>query len=163
MHLSELAARLESLPLSMTIASSNLLFPLIETIHVLAIVLVFGTIMIVDLRLLSIASRQRAASVLINEVLPWTWLAFGVAVISGGLMFISAAVRYSENVAFQCKAVALVLAGLNMVVFHVGAHRNIASWDSEPTLPIAARLAGFLSLSLWISVIAFGRWIGFVD
>ena len=56
----------------------------------------------------------------------------------------------------------MALAGANMVVFHVGAYRNVASWDKVVPTPARARLAGALSLALWIGVIFFGRWVGFV-
>ena len=69
------------------IRESTWLFPTIETLHVLCIVLVVGTIMIVDLRLLGLASRERAASAVIREMLPWTWGAFALAAVTGGLLF----------------------------------------------------------------------------
>jgi hypothetical protein len=144
-------------------AGSELLFPSIETLHVLAIVLVVGTIMIVDLRLLNLASSGRPVSVLMKEVLPWTWGAFGLAVLSGGLLFVSAAVKYSQSPPFQFKMGALLLAGVNMAVFHLGAYRRVSAWDTGPGIPLAARLAAALSLCVWVVIIALGRWIGFTS
>src|SRR5688500_17782617 len=93
-------------------------FPLIEAAHVIALSLVFGTILIVDLRLVGIAWRERPFSRLSSELLRWTWIAFAAAVLTGGLMFISEAVSYATNTAFQIKVVLLILAGLNMLAFH---------------------------------------------
>jgi hypothetical protein len=56
----------------------------------------------------------------------------------------------------------MALAGVNMAAFHAGAYRDVARWDKTPPTPAAARLAGALSLALWIRVIFCGRWVGFV-
>jgi hypothetical protein len=142
------------------IRESDVLFPTVETIHVVALALVVGTIAHVDLRLLSLASRGRAVTALAREVLPWTWASFGVAVVSGGLLFSSNAIKYYANLPFRLKLALLALAGVNMAIFHALTWRSVARWDlARPAL--AARLAGGLSLLFWVGVVAMGRWIGF--
>ncbi len=152
---------LESTPLATAIRESIWLFPTIETIHVLSIVMVVGSIMIVDLRLLNIASRGRSVSELMNEVLPWTWIAFGSAALTGGLLFSSSAVKYAHNGPFRFKMMMLLLAGLNMAIFHLGSYRRIHIWDRASMIPTGARIAGGVSLAIWVTVVALGRWIGF--
>jgi hypothetical protein len=137
------------------------LFPEIETAHVLALALVFGSIFMVDLRLLGVTSRDSPVSRLSAECLPYTWIAFMCAVISGSLLFASRAHTYFHNLQFQLKFVCMALAGLNMAVFHCGAYRHVLEWDTRLPPPPAARLAGVLSIALWTAVIFFGRWIGF--
>ena len=156
-----LIQRLNDLPIAETIRSNALAFPWLESVHVLAIALVLGTIAVVDLRLLGLASVHRSVTVLIQRVLPITWVAFAVAVITGGSMFLSNAVQYSHNTAFLLKMGLLVVAGLNMVVFHLVTFRSVGTWDESARTPTGARAAGAISLSVWITVIAFGRWIGF--
>jgi hypothetical protein len=136
-------------------------FPCIESVHVLAITLVVGSIAMIDLRLLGWASRDRAVSRLSADVLPVTWGAFGVAAISGLLLFASNAPKYFDNSYFRAKLVLLALAGANMLVFQFGANRDHATWDAAAVTPRAARLAAALSLVLWTLVVAAGRWIGF--
>lgn len=153
--------QLYDLPISATIRENVNAFPLIESLHVLAITLVFGTILIVDLRLVGVAAHRRSADKLIRELLPYTWVAFALAVISGSLLFVSNAPAYAANVEFQLKLVAIALAGINMAIFHSTAHRRIADWDMDLPPPAAARVSGFLSLALWTVVIVLGRWIGF--
>src|SRR5690349_23388108 len=104
--------------LAEAIRSNEMLFPWIASIHVLAITLVLGSIAVVDLRLLGIASRSRPVTRLIREVLPVTWCAFTVAVLTGGTLFTSNAVEYSKNLPFQMKMGLMALAGINMVAFH---------------------------------------------
>jgi hypothetical protein len=144
-----------------TIRANELLFPTFESLHVLAITLVLGSIAVVDLRLLGFTSRNRPVTQLIREVLPVTWVAFGVAVLTGGTLFASNAVEYSHNFPFQMKMLLMLLAGLNMVVFHFVTYRGIGQWDEALRPPPAARVAGAVSISLWIGIVAFGRWIGF--
>jgi hypothetical protein len=159
--LEDFLAWLAATPVAVTIRENEVLFPWIESVHVLAIVLVVGTISIVDLRLLGWASLDRAVTRLMGDVLPWTWGCFVVAVITGGLLFSSRAPDYAHNFFFQGKMVLLVVAGLNMAVFHVIGIRDVAHWDTKRNTPTAAKVAAAISLSLWIAVIAFGRWIGF--
>jgi hypothetical protein len=161
MELDQALVWLQSTALARTISENEILFPWIESIHVLAIVLVVGTIAIVDLRLIGVASLDRAAGRLMRDVLPFTWGAFAVAAITGSLLFSSNARTYAHNFFFQGKLVLLVLAGLNMAVFHVVGAGDIERWGATRKTPLAAKAAGAASLLVWATVVGFGRWIGF--
>lgn len=152
---------LENTQVAAAIRESTWLFPTIETIHVLSIVLVVGSIAMFDLRLLDLASRNRSVSEVYDEVMPWTRASFVCAVIAGGLLFTSSATKYYHNLPFQLKMLALALAGINTAYFEFWTRRGIAAWDRAPRTPRAAKLAGGISLALWITVVACGRWIGF--
>lgn len=143
------------------IRESGSLFPWIESIHVLSITLVVGSIAVVDLRLLGVASKGRAISRLSDEVLPLTWVGFIAAAVTGLLLFTSNAVKYTHNPFFIAKMLLLVLAGLNMMVFQFITTRGIEAWDESPAVPAAVRIAGAFSLLFWIAIVATGRWIGF--
>src|SRR5262249_31544337 len=130
-------------------------------IHVLAISLVIGSIAVVDLRLLGLASTKRPFTELARAFLPWTWSAFAVAVVAGSLLFISQAATYFVNTVFWIKMGVLVLAGINMLVFELITVRGVAKWDLAPTPPWQARLAGGISILCWALIVAFGRWTGF--
>lgn len=152
---------IEGTSLATAIRESGSAFPTLESLHVIAIVLVLGTIAVVDLRLIGYPSHRRSALRLIKELLPFTWLAFAICVITGLLMFISNAVTYAGNIFFWWKMAVLALAGLNMAVFHLGAYRRIDQWDDTLPPPVSARVAGLGSLTLWTVVVFLGRWIGF--
>lgn len=137
------------------------LFPIIETCHVLALAVVFGSIAMVDLRLLGLTTRDSAVSRLSADILPYTWVAFSVAVLTGSLMFLSRATTYFYNWAFLLKMLCLALAGVNMLIVNFGAYRRVLDWDLQLPPPASARAAGATSLLLWTAVIVFGRWIGF--
>jgi hypothetical protein len=151
---------LQDLNFPTQIRESPWLFPTIETVHVFALVFVVGTIMTVDLRLLGVTNRDRPFSQVAAEMLPWTWVAFGVAATAGFLMFSSKALVYYANIPFRVKMLCLLLAGINMSVFHLFGTRHLERWDLKQP-PIAARLAGGTSLLLWTAIVAAGRWVGF--
>jgi hypothetical protein len=156
---------LQSLPLAEVMRSeqpsTEWAFTIVEIIHVLALTIVFGSIAMVDLRLLGWAERDSAVARLARETLPWTWSAWIIAAVSGSLLFISKATIYASNLDFQLKFVCMGLAAVNMLVFHFGPYRTVTSWDAGLKPPQRARLAGGLSLLLWIGVVFFGRWVGF--
>jgi hypothetical protein len=157
----DLIAYFENSELADNIRENDLLFPLIESVHVLSICLVVGSILVVDLRLLGLASINRPVSRVTSGILPLTWTAFAIAVSSGGLLFISNATKYLENGFFVAKIFLILAAGLNMVVFHAISAGDLPKWEHQTALPLRARLAGGLSILLWVSVVTCGRWIGF--
>jgi hypothetical protein len=151
----------ENSALADNIRENDVLFPLIESLHVVSICLVVGSIFAVDLRLLGLASTDRSVSRVTNGILPLTWTAFAVAVVSGSLLFISNATKYLGNDYFDAKILLICAAGLNMAMFHALTAKDLPRWENDTRLPLPARLAGGLSILLWIAVVACGRWIGF--
>ncbi len=160
MALEQALTRLQELGFPTQIRESDWLFPTIETVHVFALVLVVGSIMTVDLRLLGLANKERPYSQVAAEMLPWTWVAFAVAAVAGLLMFSSKALTYYGNIPFRLKMAALLLAGINMAMFHWLGTRHLEVWDRGPP-PRRARFAGAASLLLWTTIVAAGRWVGF--
>jgi hypothetical protein len=152
---------LEHRPFAIAIAESTWLFPITETIHVLALTVVVGSVAMMDLRLLGLGNKERAASDVIASSLPWAWSAFAVAFVAGSLLFSSKAGTYYNTLPFRIKMVCLALAALNMLVFHLLTGRRMTTWDRGAP-PLSARLAGAFSLTLWVIIVATGRWIGFV-
>ena len=152
---------LEGTSLAVGIRDSWLLFPLLESIHVIGLSLVFGTIAIIDLRLLGIASIQRSFARMASEILTWTWAAFALTATTGLLMFTTNASGYARNNFFRAKLLLLVLAGINMLVFELTARRTIDRWDRDRSAPPAGRAIAVVSLVIWLAVIVTGRLIGF--
>jgi hypothetical protein len=147
--------------LAVQIRDSLFLFPLLESAHVIGLALVVGTIAIVDLRLLGVASTHRPFQRLAADTLKWTWVAFALTALTGALMFITNAAVYFHNGYFRAKVALLLLAGLNVLVFELTAGRTAAQWDRAPSPPPLARAVATLSLVIWVAVIVAGRMIGF--
>ena len=135
-------------------------FPMLESIHVIGLALVLGTIVTVDLRLLGLAATRYPVSQITGKLLPWTWAAFVVAAITGFGMFMTRAPAYLDNTAFQIKLLLLPLAFINMAVFHFRTFRGVGAWDTAEELPPAARFAGGASLLIWAGIVLAGRWTG---
>ena len=152
---------LQDTSIATAIREGETAFPWVECVHVLALTLVIGSIAIVDLRLLGLASRDRGVAQTTASVLPVTWTAFGFAVASGGLLFASNATTYAHNFYFQVKMALIALAGINMAVYHLFLNRGADTWQTPALTPLRARVVGGLSLCMWIAIAAFGRWIGF--
>src|SRR5436309_15212107 len=112
MDISAFLASLESSGLATRIRDSLYIFPLLEATHVFGLAMIFGTIAIIDLRLLGIASTQRPFTRMASEILRWTWAAFALTAATGSLMFITNAGVYYHNVFFRTKMLMLVLAGI---------------------------------------------------
>jgi hypothetical protein len=159
--LTDLLAYFEGSAIAGSIREGEVLFPSIESIHVIAICLVVGSILVLDLRLLGLASVDRPVGRLAHAILPVTWSAFAVAVASGFMLFISNATKYLANGYFDTKMVLIGAAGLNMIIFHAISARDLSQWEKEPSPPLRARLAGGASILLWIAIVTCGRWIGF--
>jgi hypothetical protein len=152
---------LQALPLSVFIHKTAWAFTTVEVVHVFAIAFMIGTIMIVDLRLLGLGSNKRPFSEFSRMLLPFTWVAFAIAVIAGALLFMSRPLEYFGNPVFWTKMVLIGLAGINMIVFEFITVRGVKEWDLAKTPPLAARLAGVISITCWLLVLFCGRLIGF--
>ena len=157
----EFLRAIEHSPVGLWVAESIWAFNAILMIHMIAVALVFGLIAVVDLRLLGLTSRNTSVTELCRDVIPGTWVAFAVSVVTGTLIFTGQAVKYFDNYAFQMKFLVMVLAGINMLVFQFIVFRDVAKWDRHAPVPIAGKIAGLVSLVCWIAVIAYGRWTAY--
>lgn len=156
MSLFDLCQWLHDSPAAAVMRRSSATFTVINSIHALGIVLVAGTILFVDLRLLGLALRRESVKDVVSRIVPLTLSGFVVMATTGLLMFFPEAVRYYKSPAFRIKLVLLILLGLNALVFHLTVYRDAPKWEFG-AVPARARLAGLCSLVLWIGVIAAGR------
>jgi hypothetical protein len=148
-------------PLSVAIRESIWVYPIVNVLHCVGILLVAGTIIVVDLRLLGAGMRQVSVSSIVRQVLPWTLGGFGFMALTGSLLAWSEPVRLYRSLFFPWKLVFLAIAGLNALFFHWGIYRRVGAWDSDRITPARARMAGLVSIVCWICVIAAGRAIGY--
>jgi len=143
------------------IRESEVVFPVIETVHVMALALVAGTIAVVDLRLLGLALREAPAAEVERRIVPITWIGFAVMALSGGLLLASEAAKIIHNPAFIAKVVLLALAGANVALFQFWAKPKLEAAPADGPVPVPARIGASLSLGLWLAVIAAGRAIAY--
>jgi hypothetical protein len=152
---------LEKTPPGVLMRNSIWVFDITETVHTLGIILVAGTIMLVDLRLLGMGLRREPVAQVISRIVPWTLSGFALMAFTGMWLFSSEASKLYRSTAFRIKLLLLLLAGLNALIFHLTVYRSAGEWDSKKPIPFRARMAGFCSLVLWIGIIAAGRAIAY--
>jgi len=140
---------LQSTWLGHHVGSTLWAYPYVQLIHFSGLSLWVGTIVILDLRLLGLTLRGQSVTELADQLFPWKWTGLGIAVIGGISLLSATATTYFHNPAFRVKF-PLVLTG---IAYHLFVQRNVTKWGRDRSLPIQARLAGFLDLAIWLGVI----------
>jgi hypothetical protein len=143
------------------IRESDYAFSVIESIHVLGITLLAGTIAVLDLRMLGVVLRPIPVTRIAHTVLPLTWSGLVVMFSSGFLLFWAEAAKNYGNPAFRIKLILLALVGLNPLIFHTTVYRRVHEWESQERSPWRARVAAMVSLTLWGGIIVAGRAIAY--
>ena len=161
-HLLSFVTWLNDTRISVYLRESDWPFPIIETIHILGLGFSVGTVMWLDLRLLGLALTRVRMSRVIAQLNPWLFLAYGIMLTTGVLLFCADPVSFWSTFPFKAKMVMLILAGLNVLIFNRTIGRRVTEWDMVPNTPIAAKLAGGVSIFLWFAIIVAGRAIAYV-
>ena len=132
------------------------------TAHVLSMCLFLGLVFMMDLRLLGIAHRQTSVSQIQKRLFPWQLAGALIMSFSGLVLFYAQPVLYWGKGFFWIKMLlAIPLATINLLAFHFTTYRSVDAWDNSPDPPFAAKLAGILSIVLWIAVLSFGRLVAY--
>jgi len=143
------------------IRESDYAYSVIESVHVLAITLVVGTIAVLDLRMLGLVLRPIAVTRVARAVFPLTWSGFAISFISGFLLFWAESAKMYTNPSFRMKLILLALVGLNPLIFHTTIYRRVHEWESQHVTPWRARTAAIASLTLWGGIVIAGRAIAY--
>jgi len=161
MSLLQIAQATEASQLGTALRESLWGFPALNLVHLIGLAIAGGTIVFWDLRLLGVGLRRAPVSKVGASLLPWTWAGFAIMFVSGSMLVTIEAGRLYSNIFFRMKILFLILAGLNVLVFHRTVYRGVSVWDQARVAPVRARMAGGLSLLLWFSILACGRAIGY--
>jgi hypothetical protein len=138
------------------IRESRWSFAIIETVHIMALAVLLGSFLIVDLRLLGTGLRRQSVAEVAKQFGPCSWSAFAVMVATGVPLYLSEAIRLSGSGPFFYKMVFLCLA----ILFHLTVHRKATS-SSNPGMGLA-KVAACLSLICWLAVALAGRAIAYL-
>jgi hypothetical protein len=139
------------------VRKSTWIFPAAETVHIVALAVLFGAIVFVDLQMLGLVRRDTSASHLEKELRPWTFSSLIVILFTGLILFSSEAMKLYISVPFQLKIVALFLA----IAFNYTIHRKVTETEPVRLGPVWGKLTAVVSIALWLSVGLAGRAIGF--
>lgn len=146
---------------SIALHESLYMYPLVETAHVLALLLFVGTLTFVDLRLLGWVFREIPVSEVTARLIPWTIGGFVIVAATGALLFYAIPIRTYLSIFFRIKVVVLIAAGVNTVRFHRHMSHGKVEWDHDPKPPGRARVVGAVSLLSWATIIVMGRMIAY--
>lgn len=157
MTLLDVCTWLDQTRIAVLIRDSNVLFPIIESVHLMALGLLGGMVLLVDLRLCGIGLTTRDASEVDAHTRRWYRTALVTIVVTGLLLFVSEAVKCYESVPFWIKIGSLVA----VLVLRSTVRARALRLDYVRTRPMLTRSIGMLSMLLWFGVAWGGRWIGF--
>jgi hypothetical protein len=147
----------ENTSLGESIRASLWLFPVIESFHLLALAVIGGAVLVVNLRLLGLGFQRQPVAQLWRDTRPWLLGSWAVMLASGMLLFTSEAVKLYYHEAFWVKMTSLLLASL----FTFTIVRRVAEADEARVAPLWRKTAALVSIVLWSAVGVGGRWIGF--
>jgi hypothetical protein len=136
-------------------------FPALETVHFMGLCIMFGSLLVIDLRVLGVARFIPMRPAL--SFIPVALVAFMVNLVSGIGFFSADPFRYYTNIAFRWKMILILVAGLNALWFWLAKHGRLSSLPDGVQADITAKFIAGLSLVLWIAVIVLGRLIPYVE
>lgn len=155
----ELLAALEETPLSQAIKESIWVYPIAELLHIVGFVLLVGSALAFDLRLLGL-SRTISVRALAGHLLPWAQVGLAIIVPTGITMFLNEPTTMAANPAFRIKLV-LVTCGIANALSFRWPFRGVDRWDRDLAAPLGVRLNAILSVVIWLCTLAAGRFIAY--
>ncbi len=161
MSLYEICQFIQDSQIGTAIRESQIVFPVVESIHVLGLAISAGAIVLLDLRLTGLGMPQVMPGQIMRRLKPWYMTGFAVMVITGALLFWAEAEKLYRSPTFRWKLFFLLTAGLNALYYEVKYVPKMDGWDGKSGLPQGAKLAGWFSLISWAAVIGFGRWTAY--
>lgn len=148
---------------SQTLQNVSWIIPAVQSVHIVCIAIVMGSVFLIDLRLLGVAGHSQSVSSLTKRLLPWVWCALVVLLITGSLLAIAEPVRSLMNPAFQAKMLMVLTVGFLTFYFQDVIRGDEAFWEMTPARRATAKLTALVSLLLWVGIVFAGRWIAYMD
>jgi Family of unknown function (DUF6644) len=132
-----------------TFGGTGWMYASAAVVHYFSVFVLVGSIVLVDLRVLGLAGRRRSVAQFAEPLFPWMWTAFGLAIVSGFMMFTTDAADYFPDIVFRIKMTVILLA----LIFAIIVQRSVPKWDRAPAISTGAKLVALTSLILWIGAI----------
>lgn len=154
---------LESTPFSMVIQTVPWIIPVVQSIHIMAVTVIVGSVLSVDMKLLGVVGRGTPISGTTRRFLPWIWVTLVVLLLTGATLTSAEPRRELLNWVFQLKMLLLVLVCAVTGAFQIAVSRNAVAWGDTPSHQWQARMLAIGTLAIWIGIIFCGRWIGYVE
>jgi hypothetical protein len=163
MSIAEMSHAIQTTELFTAVRQSEVFYPAVMATHLSCIAIFGGMILMTDLRLLGLALQSTPVASVIDSTRIWKRFGFILMISCGILLAGSKLDTYYGNPYFQLKLSLLVLIGIHGLIFRRSVYLSAAELDKTPKLPLRAKLAGSISLILWLAVVTCGRWIAYYD
>jgi hypothetical protein len=148
---------LSNTPVSQKIQTVLWIIPAVQTVHILCVSIVISTMAMLDLRLVGLTGRAMSVSRAVSRWVPWAWGTLPIMLLTGCILIIGEPTRELMNPYFRAKMVMLAVVVAITVVVYLR-NKDASYWE---TRRIAAKLAGLVSLLLWVGIVTAGRWIAY--
>ena len=133
-------------------------WPICEVFHFVGLCLLFGVVLLVNLRLLGFVKGVAFADV--NRLLPWAMVGLGINIVTGMLFFLAAPDQYTQNPAFVWKIGLMLIAGVTLLYQTMS--EQAGGLTPEGRAPLTGRIIAAGSICLWIGVIFLGRFLPYL-
>jgi uncharacterized protein DUF6644 len=153
----EICQYIDATQSSTALRESFYVFPIVEGIHVISLAFSVGLVMWFDLRLAGLILKDQPVSAVFRPIRPFMLTGFGIMFVTGVMLFWALALRCYSSPFYWIKMALLLLAGINIGIYHLTIDRRQTEWDTMRIPPVRARIAGLVSLTLWVGIIAAGR------
>ena len=137
------------------------LFPMMETIHFIGLTIMFGCLLVIDVRIIGFGRFINMNAAM--KFIPIAMGAFSINLITGIAFLCADPFRYFPNISFQWKMGLIIIAGLNALWFWFGEHKELKLLADGEDAPFRAKVIAALSIAIWVAVIIFGRMIPYVE
>jgi hypothetical protein len=148
-------------PLSRTLQDQLWVVPTSQSIHILAVSVVFASACMINLRLLGVGRTGRSVSQLSGTLVPWMWRGLGVLLLTGLVQTVTEPVRQFVTPAFWAKMTMIIIVSIMTILYSRAVRRNAPEWDSASSRPAQAKAFAVLSTLLWLAIITCGRFIAY--
>jgi hypothetical protein len=148
-------------PLSKTLQNLPWVVPTSQSLHILAVSIVFSSACMINLRLMGVGRSGRSVSQLSETLVPWMWRGLAVLLFTGLIQTVTEPVRQFVTPMFWAKMMMIIVVAIMTAVYAKAVRRNAAVWDAAATRPARAKAFAILSTLLWMAIIFCGRFIGY--
>ena len=154
---------LSQTPLSNLIQSIGWIIPMTQSIHIIAITMVMGSVLMMDMKLLGVVGRGVAVVDMNRRFLPWVWSSLGVLLLTGAILTVAEPGRELTNNAFRLKMALVLTVVVVTGAYQEAVRRAASSWDEDASKRWSGRLLAVVSLCIWVGIVICGRWIAYVS
>lgn len=147
--------------LSDTLKEQLWVVPTSQSIHILAVSIVFASASMINLRLLGVGRSGRSVSQLSATLVPWMWRALAVLLFTGIIQTIAEPVRQFATPMFWIKLALIVIVSTMTAIYATTVRHNAPLWDAEATRPAGAKIFALVSMVFWLVIVVCGRFIGY--